>query len=90
MVSPSAEEKEGTWIYQEAWFYLADLDKNKVLDYTRKGEATGLYLMVLEGEVEIAGQTLQRRDAIGIEDVRQITVKSLEDSFLLLMEVSLL
>lgn len=90
IVSPSAEEKEGTWIYQEAWFYLADLDKNKVLDYTRKGEATGLYLMVLEGEVEIAGQTLQRRDAIGIEDVRQITVKSLENSFLLLMEVSLL
>lgn len=88
VISPN-EDDEGTWIHQDAWFHLADLDEGIELDYTKKGEGTGVYLFVLEGRVTVGNEELDRRDAIGVTDVDTIKVKASQSSSILIMEVAM-
>lgn len=86
VVSPD-ESEGGVWINQDAKFLLSDLSKGNTVSYKPAFENSGLYLFVLEGKAETAGEVLERRDAIAISDADAITVKADEDSKLLLMEV---
>lgn len=86
IISPDPTDA-GSWIHQDAWFHLTDMDANHVLTYDFKGEGTGLYLFVLEGTVNVLDQTLNRRDAIGITDSNSLAIQATTTSSLLLMEV---
>lgn len=86
VVSPNPDD-EGTWIHQDAWFHLADLDAGKTLDYTVRKPGNGMYIFVIEGETTVAGQTLGRRDAVGISDTDNVSISATKDSKVLLMEV---
>jgi hypothetical protein len=86
VLSPN-EKDQGVWIHQDAWFHMGDLDPEVSLEYELKQEGNGVYLFVLEGEVEVAGTLLGRRDGLGIWVTSQIQFNSLSDSRLLLMEV---
>jgi len=86
IVSPSPDD-EGTWIHQDAWFHLADLDAGKSLDYSVRKPGNGIYLLVIEGEATAAGHTLGKRDAVGISEAENITIQATNDAKLLLMEV---
>jgi redox-sensitive bicupin YhaK (pirin superfamily) len=86
ILSPNAED-EGVWVHQNAWFHLGRFDKGQGQSYTLKGKGTGVYAFVLEGQVKIGDQTLNRRDGFGVWDVDQIDVKATEDARVLLMEV---
>ena len=86
VLSPN-EKDQGVWIHQDAWFHMGDLDPEVSLEYELKQEGNGVYLFVLEGEVEVAGTLLGRRDGMGIWVTSQIQFNSLSDSRLLLMEV---
>jgi redox-sensitive bicupin YhaK (pirin superfamily) len=86
VLSPN-EKDQGVWIHQDAWFHMGDLDPEVSLEYELKQEGNGVYLFVLEGEVEVAGTLLGRRDGMGIWETSQIQFNSLSDSRLLLMEV---
>lgn len=85
LLSPYPEE--GLWIHQDAWFYRSDLDKDKELTYDLHKETSGVYLFVIEGQVSVEGETLKRRDGIGIWNTKSIQVKASEDAQLLFMEV---
>lgn len=90
ILSPSAQD-DGVWIYQDAWFHMADIDKNRTLDYTCKKAGNGMYIMVVKGSAQIEGQTLGRRDAIGIWSTSKISVKSLsEDTQILVLDVPMM
>lgn len=89
IVSPNKED-EGTWIHQDAWFYRTDLDEGKVIDYVWKGGGNGVFVFVLEGEVQVDETTLYRRDAVGITDTSSITLQAKKESSLLLIEVPML
>ena len=86
ILSPNADD-QGVWAHQEAWFHLADLDAEISTNYMLKGEGTGVYLFVLEGSIELEGQTLNKRDGMGIWDTDEITVVAISETRLLLMEV---
>ncbi|HWB64000.1 MAG TPA: hypothetical protein VG603_10850, partial [Chitinophagales bacterium] len=86
LVSPGKEE--GTlWVNQDVWFSMGDFAKGSNLAYAPKLETNGVYLMVIDGEVEVAGQTLGKRDAIGIWDTKSMEVKMNSDASLLLIDV---
>ncbi len=74
-------------INQDAWFALADLGAGRNLSYGLHLPANGVYLLVIEGKVEVGGHTLGRRDALGIWDTERFIVKALEDAQLLFIEV---
>lgn len=87
ILSPSADD-EGVWIHQQAWFHLGELKKGLTLPYSIHRENNGVYVFVLSGSIEIAGETLNTRDGMGISDVSEISLSSNSDGTeVLLMEV---
>ena len=88
VLSPNKEDA-GVWIHQDAWFNMVDLDADKAVTYDFNLASNGLYLFVLEGSVEVAGEKLERRDGLGIFDTHSITLKASEQASVLLMEVPL-
>ncbi|MAO44599.1 pirin family protein [Leeuwenhoekiella sp.] len=88
VLSPNKEDA-GVWIYQDAWFNMVDLDAEKEVVYDFNLKTNGLYIFVLEGSIEAGGQTLERRDGLGVFDTDAITLKATADASVLLMEVPL-
>ncbi|MFM6995200.1 MAG: pirin family protein [Sediminibacterium sp.] len=87
VLSPNPEDA-GVWIHQDAWFHLGKFDQDVTTNYTIKKLGNGLYAFVLYGSFEIAGQTLTKRDALGITEFDQFELKALTpDAEILLMEV---
>ena len=86
ILSPNKDD-EGVWIHQDAWFHLGRFDSDTKSSYQVKKSGNGVYAFVLEGEVEIEGQKLERRDGFGIWDANSIEVNSIVPSKVLLMEV---
>lgn len=86
VVSPNKED-QGVWLHQDAWFHLGSFTKGNSDEYKIKKEGNGVYLFILEGEVEIGENTLSKRDGMGVWDVKNFTVKASKDSRVLLMEV---
>lgn len=86
VLSPNQND-QGVWVHQEAWFHLGSFDTESVAQYQFKKEGNGVYVFVLEGEVEINGQKLEKRDGFGIWEVKDLDFKSLGPSKVLLMEV---
>lgn len=85
VVSPKHDE--AVWINQDAYFNLGHFDANKEVEYKINTPGNGVYLMVVEGSVEVDGKTLNRRDAIGIWETDAINLKTNAESELLLIEV---
>ena len=60
VVSPMGE-KEGLNIHQHAWFHLGKLDKDFSTTYELKDKTNGVYAFVIDGDVTINGEKLNRR-----------------------------
>jgi redox-sensitive bicupin YhaK (pirin superfamily) len=86
ILSPNKED-EGVWIHQDAFMHLNHLDSQGSTTYTFKNGANGVFLFVIEGEVIVEGEQLGRRDAIGITEVAQFTLKAQTNAKLLAIEV---
>jgi redox-sensitive bicupin YhaK (pirin superfamily) len=86
ILSPNSDD-EGVWIHQDAWFYLSDFEKNYTCKLALKKEGNGFYIMNIEGEIEVNGEKLEKRDAIGIWEITEIEVKATSDSKFLIMEI---
>lgn len=89
VISPDAGD-EGLWIHQNAWFHLGRLDAGLDVSYELKDPANGVYAFVIEGDVTINGETLGRRDGVGISNVSELDIKAGSDAYVLLMEVPML
>lgn len=86
ILSPNAND-QGVWIHQDAWFYLGKFDQEVTQTYQLNKPGNGVYAFVLEGNAEIEGQQLSRRDGFGIWDTQSINLKTSAGSSVLLMEV---
>jgi quercetin 2,3-dioxygenase len=86
IISPSPDD-DGSWLHQDAWFVMGQLDAGFETTYQVHLPANGVYAYIIEGSATINGTTLNRRDAMGIWDTDSITIKSHTDTHLLLIEV---
>ena len=86
ILSPNADDA-GVWIYQDAWFYLADFDKEYTKTYTLKKEGNGMYVFVISGTITVDGQELETRDGLGTTDFETLEIKATTDARFLLMEI---
>lgn len=86
ILSPNKED-QGVWINQDAWFSMAKFSKGHSAGYQIKKSGNGIYLFVLEGNIEINNEKLSARDGMGIWDTTGINVTANTDARLLLMEV---
>jgi len=86
ILSPNPED-EGVWIHQDAWFYLSDFEANFSKKLALQKQGNGFYIMNIEGEIEINGEKLEKRDAIGIWETNEIEIKANTNSRFLIMEI---
>ena len=86
ILSPN-EDDEGVWIHQDAWFYLSDFDKDFSKKLGLKKEGDGFYIINIEGKIEVNGEKLEKRDAIGIWETNELEIKANSDSRFLIMEI---
>lgn len=85
-VSP-AKDGDTIWINQDAWLSRASISAQSEVAYQRKKETNGIFLFIISGEVTAAGQILKERDAIGITETIEITVRASVDTDLLIIDV---
>jgi redox-sensitive bicupin YhaK (pirin superfamily) len=86
VVSPD-EQDGAVWINQDARFALTKIDAGKEISYTPRFKGNGMYVFVIDGKVEAGDQNLSKRDAAGIYETDNVTIKAKEDAELLLIEV---
>ncbi len=86
ILSPNADD-EGVWIHQDAWFHLGKFEPGKTSEYMIKKEGNGVYAFILEGDVTINGEKLNKRDGLGITDATQLTIEANTNAEILLMDV---
>jgi len=86
IISPD-ENDEGLWIHQNAWFHLAKVDAGFETIYNLKNTTNGLYIFIIEGNVLIDGNELNKRDAIGITEAESVEIKASSNAEILLMEI---
>lgn len=86
LVSPE-KNGETLWINQNAYFSLSDLMKDNSVKYKVNSKGNGVYIFIIEGEVNVSGEKLGKRDAIGVEDAESIDILALNNSKVLFIEV---
>ena len=87
LVSPVNKSVEGSLtINQQAYISMAEMDEGTELEYALKAE-NGAYVFLIEGQLELANEQLNRRDAIGIWETEQVQLKAKTNSTVLLVEV---
>jgi redox-sensitive bicupin YhaK (pirin superfamily) len=86
VVSPD-EKDGGVWINQDAKFLLGDFETGNETALAPSFTGNGIYLFVLEGEVEVAGEKLSRRDGIGLSEFDTATLKATADAQVLVIDV---
>lgn len=84
IVSP---DKSGLWVHQDTWFSLGDFSKENTTTYTLNKSNNGVYVFVIDGSIEVGGETLSKRDGMGIRDTNEVSIKAISDAQVLLMEV---
>lgn len=89
VVSPDGYE-ESIPINQDVFFSRGDLEKGQVTSYTMQRPSNGLYLFLIDGVVEVAGERLEARDGLGLSDIQTVDIQPLEASKVLLIDVPML
>jgi redox-sensitive bicupin YhaK (pirin superfamily) len=86
ILSPNRDD-EGVWIHQDAWFHLGEFENETASTYQLKKEGNGVYFFVLEGNVEVQGENLNKRDGFGVWDTSSIAFIAAKGAKFLAMEV---
>jgi redox-sensitive bicupin YhaK (pirin superfamily) len=74
-------------INQDAWFSLGTLGKGFATDYAIKKNTNGVYAFVINGDVTINDQKLNKRDGLGIWETDKLSITADSDAEILLIEV---
>ncbi len=86
ILSPN-EREQGVWIHQNAWFHLGEFEAGTKDTYYLNSGGNGVYAFVIEGTVEINGQSLEKRDGFGLWELEKFDFVASTDAKVLLMEV---
>ena len=88
IVTPN-QKGPGMWIHQDAWFHLGEFDKETRINYKINKKGNGVYAFLIEGSIQIDGESLEKRDALGLWDTESFELLANPNSRILLIEVPL-
>jgi len=75
------------WINQNAKLSLGFFEKGKTIEYKMNPVNKCMYLFVLDGSISAAGQTVHKRDAIGVWDTDTIHIHIEQEARFVVIEV---
>ena len=74
-------------INQQAYIYKSNLEAENTISLNVKSTSNGFYIFVVDGEIEVANTTLDKRDAIGVLETEALEIKANINSELIIVEV---
>jgi redox-sensitive bicupin YhaK (pirin superfamily) len=86
VVSP-LDTDNALWINQDARFALTNLAAGKEITYSTAFKNNGVFLVVINGSVQVNGQQLDKRDALGISETDTVTITSDDEAEILAIEI---
>ena len=86
-ISPSGNTP--AHLLQDTWFSIGTFDAGHSVIYRMHKPRTGVYIFVIEGESNVAGENLSRRDGIGIWDIESVTIEATSETQILAIEVAM-
>jgi len=88
IVSPE-DKNDGNalWIHQQAFLHLGVFDAGQSIQYDLKIPENGIYLFLIDGELEINGEAVNERDAFGAVEFETLTIQTKAPSKILVIEV---
>jgi redox-sensitive bicupin YhaK (pirin superfamily) len=86
LVVSGDQDNDALLIHQDAKIWLVKLDKNKEIEF-KINPNKGLFIFVIEGEVESLEEILSKRDAMGVSELEKIIIKSNIDSYFMVIDV---
>ena len=85
-ISPN-RDSDCLFIHQDAYFSMGNFDEDKEINYKLHNSKNGLYIFVIEGKAVFEDVILEKRDAMGISEIIEITVQIKKNSSILFIEV---
>ncbi|KOY84516.1 hypothetical protein AD998_20175 [bacterium 336/3] len=89
LASPYGDASSSLNLLQNAWISRGLFNKGSNQKYSIKKQGNGVYLFIINGSIKVADKIINTRDAIGITGVNDFEFSLLEDSDVLLIEVSM-
>ncbi|KAA3610578.1 MAG: pirin family protein [Calditrichaeota bacterium] len=86
LVSPQ-KGPDALWLHQDAWLSISEMRAGLTLPYNIHSKTNGVYAFVIDGDVKIAGENLQRRDALGIWECEKFDTQAVTDAHVVLIEI---
>jgi quercetin 2,3-dioxygenase len=86
VVSPDGRDGSVS-INQDAFFSLSKISSDRTVNYNVNLAGNGVYVFVIEGQVEVNGKALNPRDGLGLSDLKTVTVTAKQKAEVLIMEV---
>jgi hypothetical protein len=84
----SGLNKEGSlYIHQDAEINIGNFEKGKKVNYQTSNPANGAYVFVIDGRLKIGDEELFKRDALGISEIKNFDLETIEDSNFLIIDV---
>lgn len=74
-------------LLQDTWFSIGKVEAGKTLTYQLHQKHGGVYIFLIEGEIVVGGESMQRRDGMGVYDTSAFELQTIKDSHILLIEV---
>ena len=71
-------------INQQGYISMIDLEEGFETAYELRN---GAYFFLIDGAILAADETLEKRDALGIESAEKVSIKALKNSKLLVIDV---
>ena len=86
VISPN-HDNTCMWIHQDAWFHLGDFNQKTTVPYSLHKQGNGVYAFMIEGRASIEGESLEKRDALGLWETEGFSITAEKNSRILLVEV---
>ena len=85
LVSP--DEAGALMLNQKTWFSRTTLSAGNNIEYALHDKSHGVYVFMIAGTADVASARLEARDAAGISEAAEISIRAEKDSDILLIEV---
>ena len=91
IVKPKQEALEDEiWIHQQAYISIGNFSNQTQISYNIQQPQNGVYILVIEGSLVVADQTLQHRDAMGLWNTQSVDMTITKNSEILVVEVPMI
>lgn len=88
VVSPrDKNDGNALWVHQQTFFNLGIFESGTTVNYKVSIAKNGVYLFLIEGEIEVDNQILNKRDALGIINFEDFDIVVKQEAKILLVEV---